>query len=89
MADPVAKKICLACQSELKLEVESYPMGSALLKIDRFHVDVYRCPKCERVELFAAESDLVTCPVCGSTHSAKEKCAICAMSTAFDGSHTN
>lgn len=81
-------KICPNCETEMELEVHSYPMGSAFL-LDRFHVDIYRCPNCDKVELFAAaKGDMVTCPVCGSSHSAKEKCAICALNTAFDGSHT-
>lgn len=88
MAD-AAKKTCPVCQSEMELESKSYPMGSAFLKINRFHVDIYRCPNCDRVELFAAKSDLVTCPVCGCTHSAQEKCFTCALSSAFDGTYTN
>ena len=88
MNEAETKKYCASCHGELELEVNGYPMGSAFAH-ERFHVDIYRCPKCNRVELFAAKSDLVTCPVCGTTHSAKEKCAICALSTAFDGSYTN
>ena len=81
-----AKKLCPACQGEMVLEVESYPMGSAFVH-DRFHVNIFRCLKCDRVELFAAEKEqLVTCPVCGATHSPKEKCPICAINTAF-GNH--
>ncbi len=80
------KKICPNCQKEMVLEVASYPMGSAFLS-NRFHVDIYSCPQCSRVELFAAKDDMVTCPVCGSVHPAKEKCVACALNTAFD-SHT-
>ena len=29
------------------------------------------------------------CPVCGTMHPKNEKCAICALNTAFDGSHNN
>ena len=84
-----AKKYCIACQSELHLAVESFPMGSALAH-ERFHVNIYRCPKCDRVELYAAESlDLVTCPVCGATHSPKEKCPICAINAAFSNHTSN
>ena len=78
------KKLCPACGDELVLEVASYPMGSVFLK-ERFHVDIYRCPKCDRVELFAAKSRMVTCPVCGTLHHADERCAICAINAAFDG----
>ena len=67
----------------MELAVASFPMGSALAH-ERFHVDIYRSPKCDRVELFAAEQEaFVTCPVCGATHSPKEKCPICAINTAF------
>lgn len=76
-------KRCPACEEEMVLEVASYPMGSVFLK-ERFHVDIYRCPKCDRVELFAAKGKLVTCPVCGSTHHADERCAICAINAAFE-----
>ena len=81
-------KICPICNKALELKVSSYPMGSAFIK-DRIHVDIYVCPECERVELFNADSDMVTCPVCGNVHSKMEKCSICALNTAFDGSHTN
>lgn len=81
-----AQKICPTCGEEMVLEVASYPMGSAFLT-NRFHVDIYRCPKCDRVKLYAAKSNLVTCPVCGSTHHANERCVVCALNTAFDGKH--
>ena len=80
----MAEKTCVYCHKPLKLKEAGYPMGSALLKADRVHVDIYECPECSRVELFAAESDLVTCPKCGSTHSKKEKSAVCAMNAAID-----
>ena len=79
-----ASKVCPHCGDEMVLEIESYPMGSAMMS-HRFHVDIYRCPKCDRVKLFAAKSNLVTCPVCGSTHHANERCVICALNSAFDG----
>ncbi len=82
MSDSV-KRLCPACQTELELASAAFPMGSTLAH-ERFHVDIYRCPKCSRVELFAVEQDnLVTCPVCGATHSPKEKCPICAINSAF------
>lgn len=80
----MAEKICHTCHKELKLREAGYPMGSAFLKADRVHVDIYECPECHKIELFAAQSDMVTCPVCGSQHSAKEACAICAMNKALD-----
>lgn len=70
----------------MELKAASYPMGSALFS-ERFYVDIFSCPKCDKVELFAAKSDLVTCPVCGSEHHARERCVICALNSAFDGSH--
>ncbi len=83
-----AKKLCPACQCELTLASAAFPMGSAFAH-ERFHVDIYRCPQCDRVELFAAqEEEKVTCPVCGATHSPKEKCPICALNTAFSD-HTH
>lgn len=82
MSDAV-KKMCPACEVELELAEESFPMGSTLAH-ERFHVDIYRCPRCARVELFAAEEKkLVTCPVCGATHSPRERCPICAINAAF------
>ncbi len=78
-----ASKLCPTCGGGMVLEVASYPMGSVFLK-ERFHVDIYRCPNCDRVNLFAAKSKLITCPVCGSVHHADERCAICAINAAFD-----
>ena len=63
------EKLCPTCGDEMVLEVASYPMGSVFLK-ERFHVDIYR--------------KLVTCPVCGSSHHADERCAICAINAAFE-----
>ena len=80
----MSEKTCVYCHKPLKLREAGYPMGSALLKANRVSVDIYECPECQRVELFAAESDFVTCPVCGSTHHKKEKCAICALNAAVD-----
>lgn len=78
-----AKKLCLGCQSELVLASASFPMGSVFAH-ERFHADIYRCPQCGRIALFAAEMEaLVTCPVCGATHSPKEKCPMCAINAAF------
>ena len=80
----MAEKLCPVCHKPLVLKEESYPMGSALFKADRVHVDIYECPECERVELFAAKSDLVKCPKCGNMHSAKEACAVCALNAGLD-----
>ena len=46
----VMKHVCSHCGAQLELAVRSYPMGSALLK-ERFHADVYCCPKCKKIEL--------------------------------------
>ena len=78
------KKLCPLCHKELKLRESGYPMGSAFLKADRVHVDIYVCPECHRVDLYEAKSDMVTCPKCGSLHSAKEACAICALNGGLD-----
>ena len=59
-------------------------MGSAFLKDDRVHVDIYECPECGKIELFASETDMVVCPKCGTLHSPKEACAICALNAALD-----
>ena len=80
----MAEKICPLCHKPLKLREASYPMGSALFKENRVHVDIYECPECERVELFAAESKLVKCPKCGNLHSPKEACAVCALNAGLD-----
>lgn len=88
MCKTVMKHLCSHCGTELEIAVRSYPMGSALAK-ERFHADVYCCPKCKKIELFASEErDIVVCPVCGSSHPAHEKCITCALNAAFDGSHT-
>ena len=84
MSETTAKKICSRCGCELKLHSASYPMGSPLFS-ERFYVDIFSCPNCGKVELYAAQSELVTCPVCGATHPAKEKCVNCALNVAFGG----
>ena len=82
MSETAAKR-CPSCACDMELAVEDYPVGSAFVH-NRFHVDIYRCPKCSRVEMYASDKqELVTCPVCGATHSAHEKCPICALNTAF------
>ena len=78
------KKICPHCQQAMELAVKSYPMGS-VFQLNRFHVDIYRCPSCRKIELFAAEGDMVPCPVCGTMHPAQEKCVTCALDAAFGG----
>ena len=80
----MAEKFCPTCHEELRLKESGYPMGSAFLKDDRVHVDIYECPKCNRIELFASETDMVACPKCGTLHSPKEACAICALNAALD-----
>lgn len=59
-------------------------MGS-VFHMNRFHADIYRCPACRRINLFEAESEMVTCPVCGTVHPAQEKCFTCALDAAFGG----
>ena len=84
MSIDAEKKICSACGREIELAVKSYPLGSAF-QLKRLHADIYRCPACRRVELFEAESDMVTCPVCGVAHPTQERCVSCALDTAFGG----
>ena len=84
MSIEAEKKICSACGQEMELAEKSYPLGSAF-RVKRLHVDIYRCPSCKRVKLFEAESDMVTCPVCGVAHPAQEQCVNCALDTAFGG----
>ena len=80
----MAEKMCPSCHKTLTLREKGYPMGSALLKADRVHVDIYECPECHGIRLYASEGDMVKCPKCGNLHSAKEKCAICALNSALD-----
>ncbi|MBQ3403593.1 MAG: zf-TFIIB domain-containing protein [Synergistaceae bacterium] len=82
----MAEKLCPSCKKALKLRESGYPMGSAFLKADRVHVDIYECPECHGIRLYAAESDsnMVTCPKCGTVHNAKEACAVCALNAALD-----
>lgn len=80
----MAEKVCPVCNKALHLKESGYPMGSAFLKADRVHVDIYTCPQCNRVELFEAESDMIACPKCGTLHSKKEDCPICALNAALD-----
>ena len=65
----MAEKLCPSCHKPLKLREASYPMGSSFLKADRVHVDIYECPECHGIRLYAAESDM---------------CAVCALNAAID-----
>ena len=76
-----ARDLVVAAAQEI-----SYAMGSHLFS-DRFHVDIYTCPQCGHVELFAAKAELVNCPKCGTPHPANEKCPICALDTVLDGKY--
>ena len=76
------KKMCPQCGVEMELKKESYPLGSMHVQ-DRYHVDIYACPKCARVEFFETEPEMVACPVCGTMHNKHEKCAICALNAAY------
>ena len=78
------EKMCPHCGEKMELAVKSYPMGS-IFHMNRFHADIFRCNKCKKIELFEAESDMVTCPVCGTRHPAQEKCFTCALDAAFGG----
>ena len=84
MSESVKK--CTVCGKELELSKSSYAMGSHLFA-DRFHVDIYTCPQCGHVELFAAKAELVNCPKCGTPHPVNEKCPICALDTVLDGKY--
>lgn len=77
------KKMCPACNVEMELMKKSYPLGNIHIN-ERYHVDIYECPKCRRVDFFASEEEeTVVCPVCGTPHNVHEKCAICAMNKAY------
>lgn len=84
MMENSVKKVCSCCGEELRLKVRSYPMGS-VFQTSRIHADIYQCPNCSKIELFAAESDMVVCPVCGVSHPAQERCVNCALDAAFGG----
>ena len=64
----MSEKMCPSCKKELKLREKGYPMGSSFLKADRVHVDIYECPECHAIRLYATEG----------------ACAICAMNAAID-----
>ena len=85
----MAEKVCVYCHKPLKLREAGYPMGSALFKANRVHVDIYECEECGRVVLFGAESNLVKCPKCGTLHSPKEACAVCALNAGLDAEGGN
>lgn len=78
------KKLCPQCGQEMELAERAYPMGS-VFQLKRLHADIYCCPGCKRIALFAAEGDMVSCPVCGAVHPAGEKCVTCALDAAFGG----
>ncbi len=80
------QKICPRCKVELELCRKSYAMGSSMFE-ERIHADIYVCPQCGHVELFAARPEMEACPKCGTVHPVGQKCAICALGTVLDGKY--
>ena len=78
-------KKCPVCNVNLELRSKGYAMGSPL-SFQRFHADIYSCPKCRRVRLYAADENLVVCPVCGHKHHPDEQCIVCALNRIPGGS---
>ena len=76
-------KLCPVCNVKMNLRSKGYAMGSPL-SFNRFHADIYSCPQCGRVRLYAAEEMLVKCPVCGRMHHPDEACINCAINKASD-----
>ena len=85
----MSEKKCPVCNVELTKKSEGYAMGSPL-SFNRFHADIYTCPKCNSVYLFENEKDLmVTCPVCGTQHHKGEECLICALNKVSEANVIN
>ena len=82
-------KVCPSCNVDLKSKSDGYAMGSPLAR-NRFHTDIYSCPKCGRIFLFESERDvMVTCPVCGTQHYKNEPCITCALNKGIDAEAGN
>ncbi len=82
----MSSKICPVCNVALKTKSDGYAMGSPLAR-NRFHTDIYACPKCQRIFLFEHEDEKevwVTCPVCGTKHHKDEECITCALNKASE-----
>ena len=89
---------CPACGGTLERRLRKFSIGAdgygglTSIGLEQFEVDLYVCSKCRRVELYAAEpeeplrterEDQVTCPVCGTRHSALCGCPTCAVQAAY------
>ncbi len=97
-ADLNTGRHCPACGGMLERRLRNFSIGAdgygglTSLGLEQFEVDLYVCAKCRRVELYAAEhevplrteqNDQVTCPVCGTKHSALCGCPTCAVQAAY------
>ena len=97
-ADLNTGRHCPACGGMLERRLRNFSIGAdgygglTSLGLEQFEVDLYVCAKCRRVELYAAEhevplrteqNDQVTCPVCGTRHSALCGCPTCAVQAAY------
>lgn len=93
------KRCCPRCGEELKLEMREFSLGGdghgglSSLFVVQYDVDIYLCPQCGKVELYAAapESESepepkVKCSRCGAEHSPEIGCPRCALNDAYHGS---
>ena len=53
-------KLCPVCNVKMNLRSKNYAMGSPL-SFNRFYTDIYSCPQCGRVRLYAANEKVIIC----------------------------
>lgn len=95
-AEEREEKCCTYCKSKLTLDMRKYGLGGdgygglSSLLMEQYEVDIYRCPRCGRIELFAPEEEVIppeeqdiTCSVCGTKHSPLIGCPHCALTRAY------
>ena len=95
---------CPSCGGSMECKLKEFRIGAdgnggfyILGGYEQYHVDLYACPDCGKVELYTAnfaavqarkarqETVNVTCAVCGTTHRADIGCPSCALNAATLG----
>ena len=92
--DAVEGKSCPACAGPLERRLKNFLIGSdgygglSSMGLEQYAVDLFVCPQCGKVELYAAQSsrqeekqeeEQVTCPTCGTRYSPLINCPHCAL----------
>lgn len=97
---------CPICGGMMECKLKGFQIGAdgnggiyLLGGYQQYHVDLYACPDCGKVEFYTADfaslkkreekkQQEVTCPTCGSIHSPLVGCPRCALDQASSGAYS-